>query len=272
LLRAFSKVLKTGEPLREFQFDVKIKNGETLKLEGSVLLQKKEGEIIGFQGSSRDITQRKLDEQKLKAQKEHIELINSILRHDISNDLSVINSALNLYDKSAKDELKEEIHKRIDHSSSLIRRMKNLEVFLSQRSDLLPISIKDVVKEMKKVFSSTQITLEGNASVLADNKLFSVFKNIIQNSIIHGNSKVIHITVTKDTHNSTIIISDDGNGIPENAKKKLFEKGYKYGETGHTGLGLYIVKRSIEEYGGSILVEDNEPRGAKMIIKLRLVV
>lgn len=222
--------------------------------------------------SMMDITEKKSDEQKLKAQKEHIELINSILRHDISNDLSVINSAMNLYDDSPKEELKEEIYKRIQNSTSLIRRMKNLEVFLSQRSDLLPISIKKVVKEIKGVFPSAQITLDGNASVLADNKLFSVFKNIIQNSIRHGKSKVIRIKVIKYAHFCTIEISDDGTGIPEKAKEKLFEKGFKYGKTGHTGLGLYIVKRSIEEYGGSIMVEDNKPSGATMIIKLRLVV
>lgn len=271
LLRAFSNVLKTGKPLRNLQYDVIIKNGETRNLEGSVILLKKEGEIIGFQGNSRDITQRKLDEQNIKAQKEHIELINSILRHDISNDLSVITSALNLYNKTSKEDLLTEINKRVQHSSSLIRRMKNLEIFLSRRSHLLPVNLRNIVNDVKGVFPSIQIIVDGNAKVLADSKLFSVFKNIIQNSIRHGKSKVVHIEVTKDEHLCTIKIADDGQGIPEDAKKRLFEKGYIFGETGHSGLGLYIVKRSIDEYGGSVFVEDNKPHGTILILRLKLV-
>ncbi|RLI75450.1 histidine kinase, partial [Archaeoglobales archaeon] len=41
------------------------------------------------------------------------------------------------------------------------------------------------------------------------------------------------------------------------------------GETAHTGLGLYIVKRVVERYGGDVSVEDNKPKGAVFVVRLR---
>jgi len=221
--------------------------------------------------SMMDITERKIANENIKAQKEHIELINSILRHDISNDLSVITSALRLYDRSPKKELLDEISNRIKHSSTLISRMKNLEMFLSIRSSLLPVSIKKIVNEIKGAFPSIHIDLHGNAKVMADNKLFSVFKNIVQNAIMHGKCTSIEIKVIKDSNYCMIKIADNGQGIPTEAKNNIFEKGYKFGKTGHTGLGLYIVKRSIEEYGGMVYTEDNKPQGTIVVIRLKLV-
>ncbi|MHA2366166.1 MAG: ATP-binding protein [Candidatus Hodarchaeales archaeon] len=49
----------------------------------------------------------------------------------------------------------------------------------------------------------------------------------------------------------------------------MFNLGFSFGNTGRTGLGLYIVKNIIERYGGKITVENNEPKGSKFIFKLR---
>jgi len=49
----------------------------------------------------------------------------------------------------------------------------------------------------------------------------------------------------------------------------IFDEGFHYGESGHTGIGLYIVKRTIEEYDGEVLVEDNKPHGAIFVIRLK---
>ncbi|MCF7793756.1 MAG: hypothetical protein K9N09_04600 [Candidatus Cloacimonetes bacterium] len=51
-------------------------------------------------------------------------------------------------------------------------------------------------------------------------------------------------------------------------KPKIFEEGFIHGETGHTGIGLYIVKKTIDRYEGSISVYDNEPKGVVFEINL----
>ena len=49
----------------------------------------------------------------------------------------------------------------------------------------------------------------------------------------------------------------------------VFDEGFQHGESGHTGIGLYIVKQTIKSYGGIIKVEDNDPNGAVFTLTLR---
>jgi signal transduction histidine kinase len=67
----------------------------------------------------------------------------------------------------------------------------------------------------------------------------------------------------------TIKISDNGIGIPDAIKDKLFEEGVSYGENKGMGLGLYIVKKTIERYGGEVSFENNVPKGTTFILKLK---
>ena len=62
---------------------------------------------------------------------------------------------------------------------------------------------------------------------------------------------------------------DNGMGIADNIKSKIFDEGFYHGESGHTGIGLYIVKQTIESYHGSVVVEDNVPSGVTFLIKLK---
>lgn len=64
-------------------------------------------------------------------------------------------------------------------------------------------------------------------------------------------------------------ISDNGKGIPEEFREKIFEEGFKYGNSANTGLGLYLVKQTIDRYGGSIEINENSPSGAVFLIKLK---
>ena len=61
----------------------------------------------------------------------------------------------------------------------------------------------------------------------------------------------------------------NGTSIPDKIKNKIFEEGFYYGRSGHSGIGLHTVRKTIERYGGSVSVEDNESHGAVFIIELR---
>ena len=97
----------------------------------------------------------------------------------------------------------------------------------------------------------------------------SVFKNLISNSIIHGNSTQIDIIISSKNDMCKIRFIDNGIGIPDKFKDRIFDEGFFYGKSGNTGIGLNIVKKTIEHYGGYISVEDNEPTGAMFVISLR---
>jgi signal transduction histidine kinase len=69
-------------------------------------------------------------------------------------------------------------------------------------------------------------------------------------------------------------VADNGSGIPQKEKQKVFQKFYRLGneETRHakgTGLGLYLTKYIAENHGGTISVHDNHPQGS--VFEIRFV-
>ncbi len=66
-----------------------------------------------------------------------------------------------------------------------------------------------------------------------------------------------------------IRVVDYGVGIPSEIKGQVFKESFRYGETGGTGLGLYIVKRVVDRYGGKVWIEDTKPHGATFVIRLK---
>ena len=74
-----------------------------------------------------------------------------------------------------------------------------------------------------------------------------------------------------------IVIKDDGIGIPENELERLFSKFFRatnaqVHQTQGTGLGLYVVKQSVEKLGGTIAVSSQENAGAQFTVKFPVTV
>jgi signal transduction histidine kinase len=63
-------------------------------------------------------------------------------------------------------------------------------------------------------------------------------------------------------------VTDDGIGIPEEVRDKLFGKFYSTKGSRGTGLGLLITKKVIEEHGGTIAVESEQGRGTSFLIHI----
>ncbi|MFN0189203.1 MAG: sensor histidine kinase [Bacteroidia bacterium] len=106
--------------------------------------------------------------------------------------------------------------------------------------------------------------------------LSSLFFNLIENAEKYSpeGSKIEIILST--THDQVIIhVIDQGNGIPENEKQRIFEKFYRVGNedtrrTKGTGLGLFIVQHIVNLHKGFIKVRDNYPQGSIFEIKFPL--
>jgi two-component system sensor kinase len=108
----------------------------------------------------------------------------------------------------------------------------------------------------------------GECHALVDDAFASVLENIVSNAFRHGRADRVLISLAEDEDKATVTISDNGSGIPDEIKEKVFTSGYSHGSTGNTGMGLFIARKIVESYGGSIRVEDNHPSGAVFIIQL----
>ena len=83
------------------------------------------------------------------------------------------------------------------------------------------------------------------------------------------------MTVDKIGQNLTITTADNGYGISDDDKKKIFDRFYRVDKArtrqkGGFGLGLSLAKQIIDACGGKLEVQDNQPKGTKFIIKLKV--
>lgn len=99
-------------------------------------------------------------------------------------------------------------------------------------------------------------------------KIRSVFENLIGNAGKYAKEK-IHIHLRRDGEYIILTVDDDGCGVPEIFRKKIFEEYYQApGSKEGTGVGLYSVKRTVDHYRGGIFVQTAPLGGARFIVML----
>jgi two-component system, OmpR family, sensor histidine kinase CiaH len=116
---------------------------------------------------------------------------------------------------------------------------------------------------------------QDNANYIGDEFLWKIsINNLLENASKYAsNSKQIILDLKIKKQEICIRIMDEGPGIPDEDKKKIFHKFYRRGNENTriskgTGLGLYIVAQTTKWHNGSIKMEDNKPQGNIAIINL----
>ncbi len=202
--------------------------------------------------------------EELKKSGEYLTVINKILRHDILNDLTVIRGYIEMGD----DALRDVALSKIDRIQTLIKETKAIEEAIGAK---ININLADVVREIGKHYEEiAEIEyILNNVYVRANEAIYSVVDNIMRNAVMH--SKRVKPKITIEVFSigrfGVARIADNGVGVPDSLKKRIFEEGFTTSNS--TGLGLYIAKKVIDLLNGEINVYDNEPTGAVFEIKLR---
>ena len=148
---------------------------------------------------------------------------------------------------------------------SSFARMPNYKL---EQIDIIPV-IYDVINLfIDEKIKITFVTENNSAIVEADkSNLRRMFINLIRNSI-QANAESIEIKLIEKESRLEIIFSDDGNGIPESIRNKIFEQNFTTKEKG-MGLGLKMIKRFLEGIRGNIDYIDSET-GATFKIEIPL--
>ncbi|MDX1510809.1 MAG: PAS domain-containing sensor histidine kinase [Nitriliruptorales bacterium] len=100
----------------------------------------------------------------------------------------------------------------------------------------------------------------------------SLIRNLLTNAVRHGgpNIEIVVEAVELDTGRARIAIADDGRGVPEEERLKIFDWTHRSSTSVGFGLGLAMSRQIVEAHGGTIWVEDNHPRGARFLFTLPL--
>lgn len=111
--------------------------------------------------------------------------------------------------------------------------------------------------------------VEGDPAVWADkDRLAQVLANLIENAFAHGEGDVTVRVRDAPVSGAEIIVDDEGKGIPEDIRPRIFTKFWHHGQAGGSGLGLFIVAGLVNAHDGSVSVEESPGGGARMRVTL----
>ncbi|GAB2986560.1 HAMP domain-containing sensor histidine kinase [Mucilaginibacter puniceus] len=192
--------------------------------------------------------------------------------HEIKNPLTPLKLGLQLLDKSWKDKDPKFDQKFERFSKSFVEQIESLSSIASEFSAfakmpdtrLERINIFDMLNQAVTIFKqmdNLKIIYHPAAEpfyIFADkDQLLRCFNNLLKNAIEatpEDRAGIIEITHTITDKNILLTIKDNGNGIPEKTREKIFEPNFTTKSSG-TGLGLAFVKNSIENAGGKVWFE-----------------
>lgn len=278
--------------LEEYGFDI---NGSSaVYLTKKVPLIGKSGQVIGLLGTSIDITQRKVAEEKLSIAMQEAKaaslaksefLMN--MSHDLRTPFSGILSLTNFMHQHETDPQKKELQNLIVSSArrflALLDDIMEFSLLGSHPVEYRLFNIKRVTQEIVELVGSgikskgLNLTVScPSAEILSDPlRITRILLNLLANAIKFTHQGTIQVIITIEAF-LIIIVHDSGIGIPEDKLDIIFDRFSKltpsnqHADYRGTGLGLYIVKQFVEELGGTISVTSQLNQGSCFTVKLPL--
>jgi len=231
----------------------------------------------------RDITERKVYERRLEEQRDNLDVLNQMLRHDVRNDLQLVTAYAELVAEQCNGEIEEHIGTLLasaEHAVELTETAGEMaDVMLSaderlENVDLRPV-LDGALEEVRSAYPDAVVTVESSVpsvTVQAGSMLGSVFRNLLKNAVQHNDKAVPEVTVSVTVDEAVVVrIADNGPGIPSDRRDAIFGKGETSLESSGTGLGLYLVETLVDSYRGAVRIEPNEPDGVVFAVELSRV-
>ncbi|MDD1693264.1 MAG: PAS domain-containing protein [Methanoregula sp.] len=233
------------------------------------LVREPEGQPAGIVLIVRDISSRKRQEQALRQATEKISLVSQLTSHDINNLVTGLSGYLSLLEEINTSppgdsyvritrELVEKISNNLQFSSEFL----HLGTF---QPDWQPLAF--LVSEAANDLSHEGIKITVDlppVEVYVDPLSVKVFYNLFDNALRHGNNLTMINISAVERHDGALIIvvEDDGDGIPDGEKERIFQ----YGVGKHTGLGLAFSRNILEVTGMTITETGSAGKGARFEI------
>lgn len=279
----FHHLLATQEPkICEFRFQTKYNKWIVLESKGTPILTKT-GDCDGFIIVSRDITERRNNEELLR-KAEKLSVIGELaagIAHEIRNPLTSLKGFIQFLYPSMNDnqQYADIMLSELDRINFIVSELLVLAKPHSIQIKPLPLIplLENVLALLRSEANLKNIhfrTAFAYHPIIAgeENQLKQVFINIIKNAIeaIDGHGEVLIATALKDNHQILITLTDTGCGISEEMIHKLGAPFFTTKENG-TGLGLMISSKIMKDHNGSLEIKSREHEGTVVEITLPIV-
>lgn len=295
----FTRIMAEEGMVSGFEVDLNRKDGSILSVSMSArTIYDENGQPIRYEGMLEDITERK-QREKAERERERAEAANQAkseflanISHELRTPMQGILgfSKLGIQRVHSVDKEKlllyfREIASSGDRLLILVNDLLDLSRLESGKTDYyfsefdLTFVIQETIKEFSvlKKEKTIEIVFQPEISkdlILMDcEKIMQVIRNLISNALKFSADNSVVTIKTESVGNRRIIkVTDQGVGIPEAEKDKVFDKFYQSSKTrtgaGGTGLGLAICREIISAHKGRIWIENNPGGGATFFVEL----
>lgn len=277
------------------EFQTKKKNGEIFWVRNHLrLLRNNEGKPYQVEGSLEDITDRKAAQDQLVQQVEELKKVNFELdrfvysvSHDLRAPLLSIKGLVNISEKESPNT---QLMKYLDMIRISVDKLDRfiMDILDYSRNSRLEVQQDEIdFKSMINEIINNMIHMEGYQHVLfslevelkdkfvSDKRRIEVILgNLISNAIKYQDLKKdtqnINILITESkAHQLQLIVQDNGVGIEEASQGKIFDMFYRASDRSKgAGLGLYIIKETVDKMNGSIELESKFGEYTKFIVTI----
>jgi len=214
-------------------------------------------------------------DRELQQERNRLEFINRLLRHNLLNSLNVVKARLDLLDGRVDYEVSSDLQTASQRAQEMIdfvetvRRVTDV-IGRGEDQELRPRDIGSVlerrVARAQQTYPEATYHLESvpSVDVVADDLLGEVLDNLLINAVQHNPdpNPTVWVDAMVDAESVVVSVADDGPGIPDERKSTVFDRTTKDFEDPGSGFGLNLVKEIIDSYGGDIEIDDSDSKGA----------
>lgn len=250
-------------PLRKLRYAIaRLRSGEAARLEGSMPAEV--APMVEELNALVEHNDRQAEEARRHA---------GNLAHALKTPLTVIMNAAAAGQDDLGDTVIREartMRRQVDHHLARARAVGRRGSAHS-RSEVWP-SVEAVERAVSRLYPNVRVDVDGARDLIARierQDLDEILGNLVENAAKYGGGSVF-VTVRADMGFAEIMVEDDGVGIPEADRQRIFDRGVRLdsGKPG-TGLGLAIVRDVAEIYEGTVTLEESEDLGG-LLVRLRL--
>lgn len=258
----------------EYKFNADDGSYKWITVLGRVVECDSTGNPVRIAGIMENVSDKKRYQNALYEANKKLNLLSSITRHDILNQIAGVRGFTDILSKRLPAENSELLH-----YLDLIRKAtSNMQEQITFTRDYQNIGVESPSwQNLEKIIESSRSKAQlrnisfnnecRGLEIYADPMIEKIFFNLLDNAVRHGETVTgIRINCEKDSEGLTIIVRDNGRGVSEDLKEKIFDHGYG----SNTGLGLFLV-REILGITGMTISETGVP-GEGAVFRIRIPV
>jgi len=277
--------LESGGTVRDWILKLRSRDGRIIDALCAFYLIDFGGER-GILGWIVDITKMKETEAALRELERLRDDLVHMIVHDMRSPLTVLLSQLQLLQMDATGEMAESIGDAMRGARTLnqlanavldVSRLEEGKMPLQRTPTDLASLAQGVASTLAALETDRKITVEASGAVMSScdaGLVQRVIENLVSNAVKHTpRGGGVRIAVSATSGRVRVAVQDEGAGVPEEARARIFEKFAstamrKDSQYHSAGLGLAFCKLAVEAHGGTIRVEDATPRGSAFVFEL----